>query len=272
MNELDYDLLVKQNESVIDQPSEYDFLWSEYAEGNTDLSKFPWKQLKVWNQYDQKDTYKACSCYWLTAIFNGNQIMEFDKKGIEFEQENPRWKRQVFQAERWYPDMWASLQDMMSFFKKRWLIDGYVVCKNLKEVQNALKNWYGIYTWSAKCSWTKTSKSWIFTYDDNGWKHCFSIIDCTEDKLIAINSFGEAFWNKWFFDIPNANYKDLYSCYAIIDHDDTWKIEELRYKMEYQKAIELWLTNWTRPDEPATRRETAVMIYRAYKKILDSNK
>jgi hypothetical protein len=41
----------------------------------------------------------------LTAIFNGNQILEFEKQGIEFVQEDPRWKRLAFQAERGYPDM-----------------------------------------------------------------------------------------------------------------------------------------------------------------------
>lgn len=264
---IDYDLLIKESEWVIDQPDVRDFLWSEYCEWVENDNKFPWKQLKVRNQYDQKETYKACSCYWLTAIYNWNQLVEFDKQWIEFEQENPRWKWQVFQAERWYPDMWASLQEMLKFFTKRWLIDWYVACKNITEVKNALNNWFGIYTWSAKCSWSKTSKSWVFTYDANWWKHCFAVVDCTDDKLIAINSFGKTFGQDWYFDIPNDNYWDLYSCYAIIDHDDTWKIDELRYKMEYNQAIELWITNWTRPDESMTRREWAVMAYRVYKML-----
>ena len=41
--------------------------------------------------------------------------------------------------------------------------------------------------------------------------------------------------------------------------------------MEFDKAIELGITNWTRPDDPMTRREWAVMVYRLYKKLLDSN-
>lgn len=252
--------------AVYDNPKETDFMWSEYAEWVGDKVKFPWDKLKVRNQYDQKETYKACSCYGLTAIFNGNQILEFEKQGIEFVQEDPRWKWLAFQAERGYPDMWASLQDMMSFFTKRKLIDWYVRCKTAQECRNAIKNWCWIYTWSSKCSWSKTKKSGIFTYDENWANHCFCIIDFDDNWLIALNSFGESRWDGGTFYIPDDNYKDLFSTYAIVDHDDTWKIEEMRYNMEYNKAIELWITNWTRPNDYATRKETVVMIYRATKK------
>ena len=256
---------LKQLNAVYDCPDERDFLWEEYAEWLWDKVKFPWRQLKVRNQYSQWDTYKACSCYWLTVVFNWNQIIEFNKQWIEFEQENPRWKRQVFQAERWYPDRWASLQDMMKFFKNRKLIDWYTLAKTAQECKNAINNWFGIYTGSSKCSWSKTNKSKQFVYDKDWANHCFSIVDYDDNWLRAINSFGETRWDKWYFYIPDENYKDLFSTYVIIDHDDTWKIEEMRYKMEYEEAIKLWITNWTRPDEPATRQETAVMIYRATK-------
>lgn len=260
---------LKELNAVYDSPSIYDLQWSEYVEWVWDKAKFPREKLKVRNQYDQRETYKACSCYWLTAIFNWNQILEFAKQGIDFEQENPRWKRQVFQAERWYPDCWASMQDMMKFFKKRWLIDWYLQCNTPQECRNVINNWFGIYTWSKKCSWSKTSKAKSFVYDKDWANHCFAIVDYDDNWLIAINSFWESRWDKWYFYIPDENYKDLFSTYAIIDHDDTWKIQEMLFNVEYQKAIELWFTNWTRPDDTATRKETAVMIYRAYKKTLE---
>lgn len=258
---------LKQMNAVYDNPKDTDFLWSEYCEWLENTTKFPWRQLKVRNQYDQKETYKACSCYGATAIFNWNQIIEFWKQGIEFEQENPRWKRLAFQAERWYPNSWASLQDIMSFFKKRWLIDWYVKCKTAQECKNAMNNWYGIYTWSSKCSWSKTNKSKQFVYDANWANHCFAVADFDEDWLRAINSFGEKRWDNGRFYIPNDNFNDLFSCYALVDHDDTWKIEGMIYNMEYNKAIELWITNWTRPDDNVTRKECAVMSYRVYKKL-----
>ena len=268
---IDYDLLVKENSAVYDEPSKYDFQREEYAEWFGDKVKFPWFRLQVRNQYDQKETYKACSCYWLTAIFNWNQIIEFEKQWLEFEQENPRRKRQVFQAERWYPDSWASLQAMMKFFTKRKLIDWYVQCKSAQECKNAMKNSFWIYTWSSLCSRSKTNKAKQFVYDENWGNHCFAVVDYDDNWLRAINSFWKDYWKDWYFYIPDDNFKDLFSCYAIIDHDDTWKIDEMKYNMEYQKAIELQFTNGTRPDDNATRKETAVMIYRAYKKLLEKS-
>ena len=251
--------------AVEDRPDERDFLRSEYCEWLENNKWFPWRELKVWNQYDQKETYKACSAYWLTAVYNWLQILEFRKQGIEWEQEDPRWKWNVFQAERGYPDMWASLQDMMKFFTKREKIDWYVLCKSAQECKNALKNWFGIYTGSKECSWSKTSKEKSFVYDKNWANHCFAIVDYDMNWLRAINSFGESWWDEWFFYIPDECYKYLFSTYVIIDRDDTGKIDEMRYEMEYNEAIKSWITNWTRPNDYATRKETAVIVYRAFK-------
>ena len=171
----------------------------------------------------------------------------------------------MFQSERGNLNSWASLQDMMKFFKNHWLIDWYVKCTTAQECKNAMKNWCWIYTGSSKCSWSKTSKAKSFVYDKDWANHCFAIVDYDDNGLIAINSFGESWWDKGKFYIPDENYKDLFTTYAIVDHDDTWKIDELKFKMEFNKAIELWITNWTRPDEPMTRREGAVMVYRAFK-------
>lgn len=251
--------------AVEDRPDERDFLRSEYCEWLDNEKDFPWRELKVWNQYDQKETYKACSAYWLTAVYNWLQIIEFRKQGIEREQENPRRKWNVFQAERGYPDMWASLQDMMKFFIKREKIDGYVLCKNIQECKNALKNWFGLYTGSKECSWSKTSKAKSFVYDKNWANHCFAIVDYDDNWLRAINSFWENWWDKGWFYIPDECYKYLFSTYVIVDHDDTGKIDEMRYEMEYNEAIKSWITNWVRPNDYATRKETAVMVYRATK-------
>ena len=102
-----------------DEPSRYDYLWSDYAEWWETKKFCEWFKLKVRNQNANKDTLKWCSAYGLTYIYNWNQLMEFAKAWIEFEQDDPRWKRLAFQAERGYPNSWASLQEMMSFFKKR---------------------------------------------------------------------------------------------------------------------------------------------------------
>lgn len=254
-----------------DNPKDTDFLWWDYVEWIESNWKFPWKELVVYDQYDNADTQKWCSAYWLTYIYNWNQLIEYRKQWIDWEQEDPRWKRLTFQAERWYPNQWASLQDMMSFFKKRWLIDWYLRCESYEQCRNAINNWFGIYTGSNKCSWWATSKNYEFTEWDWG-AHCFSIVDCDDKWFIAINSFGKDWWKWWYFHINYDKYWLLYSTYAIADHDDSWKIDEMMYNLEYNKAIELWLTNWTRPDDPVSRRECSVIALRVYKKILELNK
>lgn len=258
---------LKQLNAVYDEPSRYDYLWKDYVEWNETKKKFcEWYNLKIWNQNANKDTLKWCSAYGLTYVYNGNQLVEFGNEWIEFEQDDPRWKWLAFQAERGYPNSWASLQDMMKFFKNRWLIDWFVKCTTAQECKNALNNGCWIYTWSGLCSWSKTSKAKSFVYDANWANHCFSVVDYRSGWLRAVNSFWDGRWNGWYFDIPDDDYWNLFSTYAIVDHDDSGKLQEMRFNMEYQKAIEQKITNWTRPDDPATRKEVAVMIYRATNK------
>ena len=136
---------LKVLDGTYDNPSEYDITWEEYAEWGTGKRIADKYKIKVWNQNANKDTLKWCSAYWLTWIFNWYQLREYDENWIEFEQEDPRWKWLAFQAERGYPNSWASLQDMMSFFRRRGLIDWYVVAKNIQEIKNAIDNGFMIY-------------------------------------------------------------------------------------------------------------------------------
>lgn len=256
--------------AVYDNPSEYDVTWEEYAEWWESKKVLDQVKLKVRNQNENKDTYKACSAYGLTYCYNWYQAIEYKKNGLEFEQDNPRWKREAFQAERGYPNSWASLQDMMGFFKRRGLIDWYVRCRTAQECRNAINNWCLIYTWSNKCNWSKTWSNKEFVYDPNWVAHCFAIVDYYDWWLIAINSFGEKWWDNWYFKIPDTEYSNIYSTYAVIDHDDTGKLGELVFNAQFQKAIELGITNWTRPDDYATRKEISVMVYRWYKKAMEN--
>lgn len=255
-----------------DEPKKTDFLRDDFAGdeyGEWETKKIVDQvKIKVRNQYAQSETFKACSCYWLTAIFNGNQSVEFMKQWIEFDQEDPRRKRLAFQAERWYLDKGASIQEMMSFFRKRGLIDWYVLCNTAEKCKNAINNWFLIYTWSKYWSRSKTSQSGEFTVQGETTGHCFSIIDHDDTWFVAINSFGENRWKEWFFHINFDKYSKLFSTYAIIDHDDTWKIDQMLFDLEYQKAIENKITNGTRPNDPVTRKECAVMSYRVLKKAL----
>lgn len=261
---------LKQLNAVYDEPSRYDYLWKDYAEGQEGSKKIVDQvKIKVRNQYSNKDTYKACSCYWLTAIYNWYQVVEYKKNGLNFDQEDPRRKRLAFQNERGNINSWASLQDLMCFFKKRGLIDWYLRTKTVEETKNAIKNGCLIYTGSSKCSRSKTSKAKEFVYDPDWANHCFAIIDFDDTWFVAINSFGEDRGDKGVFHIDYDKYQYLFSTYAIIDHDDTGKLDSLKFDMEYQKAIESGITNGSRPNDPATRKEVAVMIYRVAKNLVE---
>lgn len=84
-----------------DKPGKYDIEYSEYAEGLSEpgqiLDKY---SLKVRNQNQNRDTLCGCSVYGATYCYNGYQLREYDNSGLEFEQEDPRWKWLAFQAER----------------------------------------------------------------------------------------------------------------------------------------------------------------------------
>jgi hypothetical protein len=131
--------------------------------------------------------------------------------------------------------------------------------------KNALDNWFLIYTGTNKCNWKATSKSWVFVKKLNAWWHCFFIVGYDDNWFIAVNSFWNDWWDNWYFNIPFDNYNDLFSKNVIMDQDDTWIIKNLNYEREYKEAIELWITNWTRPNDTVTRKECAVMAYRASK-------
>ena len=257
----------KLNNAIYDNPQDTDFLWKDYVAWTR--KRFPGQKLKVRNQNASIDTISWCGIYWLTYIYNWNQINEFEEKDIEREQEDPKWKRYTFQAERWNPgnNVWSTLQDCIKFFKDRKLIDWYLTCKNSEECKNAIKNWFWVYTGTNKCNRKKTDQSYEFEYDEDWASHCIAIVDYDDTGFWSINSFWETRWKKWFFHIDYDKYKYLYTTYAIIDHDDSGQLEQMVYNMQYQKAIELWITNWTRPDEPATRRQVAVQIYRMYKTL-----
>jgi len=240
-----------------------DHFWDEFGNWLTQI----WnnKKMEIRDQYDQKLTYKACSWYWLCAIFNWYNVEEYKMQWLKFDQENPKWKWKAFQEMRWYPDIWASLQDQMKFYIKNGWIEWYMRSNTLQWTKNSLDNGFLIYTWSNKCDWRKTGASWIFVKKLNWGGHCFSIIGYNEKWFIAVNSFGYDWGDDGYFIIPFENYNDLFSKNIIFDKDDTWIIKNLNYENEYKKAIELWITNWTRPDDNVSRKEGAVMAYRASK-------
>lgn len=253
--------------NTIDIPDDRDWVYEDcledIVEGDTKAS---WDRniMKVYNQFDQASTYKACGSYSLWVIYNWNNIHEYAKHWIDFEQENPKNKWLSFQASRGYPNIGSSLQENMNFYRKMWWIDATARIDTLQGMKNALKNWAFIYTGSSKCSRPKASQQKRFVYDTNWAPHAFSIIadEPATREFIAINSFWVSRWDKWYFAIPYSDIEHLFTRYAIIDKDDTWLIKNLKYEQEFKEAVELWITNWLTPNEPATRKQVAVMVLR----------
>ncbi len=270
MTEIDY-----ENElETIDSPSSKDWKYSDFIKNREEnaewISENKWwdKEIMiVWDQFDQDTTYKGCTAYWLTSPYNWYNMKEYADAWVEYSQEDPRRKWEAYQATRWRPNVGSSLQKMMSFFRTRKLIDWNVVANGVEEMKNALDNDFYIYTGTNSCNWRETSRTGIFVYKRNGWGHWFAIIGYDEIWFIAINSFWDDRGNKGYFTIPFKDEKYLYSTNVIIDHDNTGSLQSMKDDADIQKAIELWITNWSNLDDMATRRETVLMIVRWLKTV-----
>ncbi len=253
---------------AVDQQDSRDYIYediymSDYWDWKRKSSMWDKKDMKVYNQFHQKTTYKACTCYGLWSIYNWNNVQEYNSKWFNYKEEDPKHKRHAYQTMRWRPNVWSSLQNMMKYYIKNKRIEWYMRAKTLEWVKNAIDNWFLIYTWTNKCNWRKAGSKWEFVYDKKwGW-HCFAIIWYNKDWLIAVNSFWTDRWNDWYFTIKYEHFKYLYSMNVIVDKDDSWILNNLKYENEFKKAIELWITNGSDADKPATKKQVSVMIYRS---------
>lgn len=247
-----------------------DVFWDEVGEWLPKITKRPTEAI-VYNQNSDKRTLKACWWFWTYHIYNWNQINERKNNWMVFNQEDPKnyWFR--FQQSRWRKNTWSSIQEHLAYMKNvERSIDGHVICATEDQMKRAIDMWSRILTWSNKCDRYKTGINKKFTYKALWEAHIFAIVDYDDSRgwFIAENSFGEWRWDKWYFLIPYGYKKYLYSCNAIIDADSTGMLQAYKYELEFKEAIELGITNGTNPDQPATRKEVAVMVLRWLKKAL----
>lgn len=240
----------------------------EMAEWSKQFVKWP-EWTIVYNQNLDPRTLKWCVWYAVYHIYNAQQMNEWKNNWSEFIQEDPKnyWFR--FQAYRGRPNTWSSLQQHLDFMRKQEKsIEWSVLCQTEEQMKMAVDRWYFILSWSKRCDWTKTGKTWIFSLVDDGPDHGIAIVGYDWKWFIAKNSFWGWRWNKWYFYIPFGYKKYLFSCNAIIDADSTGKLQAYKFEKEYQESIKLGITDGTNPDKPATRKECSVMIYRMYKNLL----
>ena len=224
-----------------------------------------WDELvnKIYDQFDQESTYKACGGYSLWIIYNWNNIIEYQNKGFKFEQENPKTYRHIFQNKRWRPNRWSKVTEILKFFRDVWLIEWRMIATTIGWLKNAIENWFLVMTGTQHCDRRKASKKKEYVYSKNYWWHFFDIIWYDKKWRIAANSFGTDRWDMWYFKIPYKYTKYLFQRRVVVDKDDKGIIENLNFAREYKEAIDLWITNWTDPNKPATKKEVSVMIYRS---------
>ncbi len=254
----------------VDLQDSRDFIYEEiymkdHGEGNKMGQIRDRATMKIYDQFDQKETYKACWGYGLTTIFNGNNVEEYRAKGFEFEQENPKHKRNAFQAHRWYPNRGSSLQENMKFFMRKGWIEWYMKAQTLEGAKNAIDNWFLIFSWTNRCSWRKTDKAGEFVYTADWGGHLFPLVWYNSKWFLVPNSFGLDRWDNGYFVVPYADHKYLYSTYVVVDKDDTGILKDLQYQREIKEAIEKGITNGLNPNVPVTRAEASVMALRASK-------
>lgn len=247
-----------------------DVFGDEAGDGAGQNTKWP-QWIKLFNQNLDKRTLKACWGYGITHLHNWEQMNEWKDNGVVFIEEDPKNYRFRFQQLRGWKNIGSSIQEHLDFMRNvERSIEWSVLCNTEDQMKKAIDRGCYIFTGSRLCDRTKTWKTGIFA---NVWSapwHLFAIIGYDNKWFIAPNSFGESWGDKWYFHIPYGYKKYLFSCNAIIDSDSTWKLQAYKYELEFKKAIEEGITNWTDPDKPATRKEVAVMVYRWLKKALQN--
>lgn len=155
--------------------------------------------------------------------------------------------------------------------------DGFV---NVFGERNALQMLYlpkdKNINYGASCSWCATYYSRanaLFNYPEIGdqilfgsikeMNHTGIVVDVTKDKIKTVE--GNA---------PDGVYLKTYNRYAsgCLFGRPNWSVVDVEEKKspwyldELKKAVDLGITDGSRPDEPATRAESAIMALRAYKK------
>jgi len=239
----------------------------EYGQGNSQSSSWDKSKMIIRDQFDQKKTRKACWSYATQQVINWNNVKEYAKEWFKYKQTNPKYLWFSLQNSRWRPNKWSSITEQLRNARKMWQIEWWMRAITTEGRKNAIDNWFYLLTWSKDCDWRKTGAAGKFVYKKNAGGHMFPVVDYNDEWWLVPNSFGKDRWDKWYFVVPYEDEKYLFSTQVVIDKDDTGTLESLNFKREFNEAIELWITNGTNPDRPATRREVAVMNLRVYKML-----
>ena len=202
----------------------------------------------------------SCTRQWLAHITNGNNIL------AQWEQEDWLAKRVWLEYCKTVPFAktdWASLQSSLDQFLAQKLISGYSKTYTIEAMKSAIDSWRFIFTWSQNGDWAYVSQTrkYRLRTDNRTRGHAICIVGYNTAWWIALNSYGP---ENGVFEIPYNLTQTLFSRYAISDFEDAEKILSFKrdvMQKNIQKAIDAWITNWSRQDKPATRWEVMTMMW-----------
>jgi len=232
--------------NALDSFDDRNYPFEEYAKEFAEwekINKRPYKQIVLRDQ----ENNPRCTRYSSTHISNWQNINEYTANWMEYEQLDPayiwsKWNKRKFIV--------SALDDAV----KLWLIEWYTEIKKdkdmIKNIDKALSMWCYIATWSD--DWLR----WIYRTPYNymhrkDWKivwHAYPIVDKLADwRYVVPNSFGTDRWDKWYFYLQPSDLKWLFTLYAVIDKDDTWKFKRFKQQEKIKQFIKLWqdiYKNW----------------------------
>ena len=271
------------NKIIMDQARDYldDRLWNywELAGWNIELLEYivndDWE---IQNQY--KEWYK-CWCVFYSASMNDNYCNTRD-----WIDERTKGKNLCdYAGKKWIRnnESWTFIINWPKTLKELNYIDWYAWVFNLSDIKKALAEKKPVHCGSNRISRSWTKKNNIAVIKNNMPWHCFHIIGYNDwkdrlinnrnvpcDVLICKDSSNNYDW--WRFYIK---YDDI-DCLSItktifINNTDVLKLKKkIMDKINYDEAkagFEIWLWNWQRPEDPITREEAIVVIFRAMQKM-----
>lgn len=261
--------------SAFDSNDERDYKYNELFWNEIEIPDFI--LLDNWIIQDQNKAWYPMWCVYFSSSEVDNYCNSRDKII-----DRTLWWELCDKSTTWSETEWDYVVNWPKLLKELWLIKWYILVKD--DLIKALSNWNPIHTWCNRINWKKTKENNIAIIEDWAW-HSFHIIGYNRTWSMV---------NEWNHTIPNnvficKNSSNSYdNGFFYIKFDDISALYEARYiftndttlidnyknkimeniKLESaKKAFELWLWNWERPNETATREEVSAMIYRLYDKI-----
>ena len=206
----------------------------------------------------------ACSVFGITKAENEEDFYD-TRRILDAMKIRDDWVAE-WRIPNWWKTWW-SMAWALRLMKDLGYITWWFFCSDKDAIGNALANKRLCYTWTNRCNWRETKKTWIFTPSTVGTGHLFAIvwIDWDNEWLIAANSWGEDWGqHEGLFFIPFKYMNYLYSTVAIIDKADKVSDEIAQDMKDAQHMKELGIWNGQNPDENLEKLHAVYMVMRAF--------